>query len=120
MASAAVTMYEGSLMPLILVQHQLPNCGSFFPDSLGSWKGCKVGVGLPLHMEIVHLLTCPAWLTALHQPWALPDGSHTEILGSWGFCAPLFLSCEPGDANGLVRRCSVGVSLCLCEEDAWL
>lgn len=34
-ASAAVTIYGGSLMPLAVVQHQLPNCGSFFP---GSWE----------------------------------------------------------------------------------
>lgn len=52
-------------MPLVLVQQELPDCGSFSPD-LGSWKGCKAGVGAAFAYgngtspDMLNLTHCPA------------------------------------------------------------
>lgn len=68
--------------------------GALFPDSWETGRDVKQGWVLSLHMEMTHLLACPAWLRALLQAWALPGGNCAELLGSWGLCAPLLLSCE--------------------------
>lgn len=88
--------------------------GALFPDSWEAGRDVKQGWVLPSHMEMPRLLACPAWLSALLQPWALPGGNHAEVLDGWGLFAPL--SCESvSGADGTVRRCCGWcLALCLC------